>query len=275
MSASYCAAPVNGTGWAGVCVASLPAATLPADGFAIEQDSVALSFRVVGDETPHQVDSAGLPAVAEAVLAPWRTFRWWYGQRHYSGTYWSSTQGGHVIYESRLELSGLIAADFARPVTAIAAQPFLLQARVDGVVRSHIPDFLLATADGPLVVEVKPGWRLERPRVVGTLGWAQQLITELGWRYQVWSEPPQVEAANLAFLAGYRIPEYLNAEVLAGFDVAACEGARIGEVLAGYAAAQEPLARAVLLHLLWQGRLCADLSRPLQPTSILSVGVRR
>lgn len=29
--------------------------------------------------------------------APWRTFRWHRGQKHYSGTYWSSTVGGHVI----------------------------------------------------------------------------------------------------------------------------------------------------------------------------------
>ncbi|MEU3372655.1 hypothetical protein ABZ734_19575 [Streptomyces sp. NPDC006660] len=31
------------------------------------------------------------PAQAEAFqpAAPWRTFRWFYGQKHYSGTYWS------------------------------------------------------------------------------------------------------------------------------------------------------------------------------------------
>lgn len=28
--------------------------------------------------------------------------RWHKGQRHYSGTYWSATERGHVIYESRL-----------------------------------------------------------------------------------------------------------------------------------------------------------------------------
>ena len=31
---------------------------------------------------------------------PWRTFRSYDKQRHYSGTYWSSTLGDHVIYES-------------------------------------------------------------------------------------------------------------------------------------------------------------------------------
>lgn len=33
-------------------------------------------------------------------------------QKHYSGTYWSSTLSGHVIYESRLKLANLMIADF-------------------------------------------------------------------------------------------------------------------------------------------------------------------
>ncbi|MFI9580812.1 hypothetical protein ACIHCQ_02965 [Streptomyces sp. NPDC052236] len=41
---------------------------------------------------------------------PWRTFRWYKGQKHYSGTYWSSTMRDHVIHESRLELTRLLLA---------------------------------------------------------------------------------------------------------------------------------------------------------------------
>lgn len=62
---------------------------------------------------------------------PWRTFRWRHGQKHYSGTYWSSTMRGHVIYESRLELTRLLYADFDQDVTAVFAQPFLLSTTVD------------------------------------------------------------------------------------------------------------------------------------------------
>jgi hypothetical protein len=50
------------------------------------------------------------------------------GQAHYPGYYWSATTGGHVIYESRLELARLLLAGFSPDVTAIAAQPFLLRA---------------------------------------------------------------------------------------------------------------------------------------------------
>ncbi|HEV3293709.1 MAG TPA: hypothetical protein VG123_32415 [Streptosporangiaceae bacterium] len=37
--------------------------------------------------------------------APWRMTRSARGQAHYPGFYWSATSGGHVIYESRLELA--------------------------------------------------------------------------------------------------------------------------------------------------------------------------
>ena len=51
--------------------------------------------------------------IDSAVLSntvPWRTFRWYKGQRHYSGMYWSATMRDHVVYESRLEPSRLIFA---------------------------------------------------------------------------------------------------------------------------------------------------------------------
>ena len=63
---------------------------------------------------------------------PWRTVRSYVGQKHYSGAYWTSTLGDHVIYESRLELANLISADFDGGVKKIAAQPFMLTAEVEG-----------------------------------------------------------------------------------------------------------------------------------------------
>ncbi|CAL9517860.1 hypothetical protein SUDANB145_03754 [Streptomyces sp. enrichment culture] len=119
----------------------------------------------------------------------WRTFRWYSGQRHYSGTYWSATVRDHVIYESRLELARLLLADFVPSVRHIVAQPFLLKARVQGTVRKHIPDYLLLTRAGPLVVDVKPSRRLENPEVSFTFAWERQVVQDRGWGYQVLSEP--------------------------------------------------------------------------------------
>lgn len=63
-----------------------------------------VSFRtevgVAEDESWTVLDGAQL---SNAV--PWRTFRWYKGQGHYSGLYWSATMRGHVVYESRLELA--------------------------------------------------------------------------------------------------------------------------------------------------------------------------
>jgi hypothetical protein len=70
------------------------------------------------------------------------------GQKHYSGTYWSSTVSGPVIYESRLELARLLFADFDHRVLDIVAQPFLLRAAVDQKARKHVPDYLVITDTG-------------------------------------------------------------------------------------------------------------------------------
>jgi hypothetical protein len=116
--------------------------------------------------------------------APWRTFRWYEGQRHYSGKYWSVTEGGHVIYESRLELSHVLMADFDLSVQRIKAQPFLLTARVNGRRRKHVPDYLLRTADGLVVVDVVRAERLENPNVQSLCSWTRQIVESLSWSYR-------------------------------------------------------------------------------------------
>jgi hypothetical protein len=76
-----------------------------------------------------------LTAGEVVAAAPWRPARSARGQAHYPGYFWSATSGGHVIYESRLELARLLLADFDPGVTAIAAQPFLLRAQAGGRLR--------------------------------------------------------------------------------------------------------------------------------------------
>ena len=83
-------------------------------------DLATVSFRtesaVAEGEPWLSVDSAVL-----SNTVPWRTFRSYKGQRHYSGMYWSATMRDHVVYESRLELSRLIFADFDQAVRRILA----------------------------------------------------------------------------------------------------------------------------------------------------------
>ncbi|MFD7845223.1 TnsA-like heteromeric transposase endonuclease subunit [Nocardia sp. NPDC059764] len=172
-------------------------------------DSVAspageIVFKRAGDDVEIARPFAEISTDVLVKALPWRTFRWYYGQWHYSGFYWSATQQAHVIYESRLELARLMFADFDRSVNHIAAQPFLLRSEVDGQLRRHVPDYLLLTEQGPIVVDVKPASCLTVPKVGFTFEWTRRLVESRGWRYQVWSEPDEVELANIRFLAGYR-----------------------------------------------------------------------
>ena len=92
-----------------------------ADGARLREPSVSVRLRggTVSERPLRQV-TAGQVVRA----GPWRMTRSARGQAHYPGYYWSATSGGHVIYESRLELARLLLADFDPGVTAIAAQPF-------------------------------------------------------------------------------------------------------------------------------------------------------
>src|SRR5260221_2359388 len=144
------------------------------------------------------------------------------GQSHYPGFYWSETPGSHVVYESRLELARLLLADFDPAVTAIAAQPFLLRAHAGGRVRRHVPDFFLVRADGSaLLVNVKPAARPADPAGAGAPGGPGRPARGPGWGYEVWSGADPVFLANVRFLAGYRRPWLLPADladaVLAAF----------------------------------------------------------
>jgi Bacterial regulatory helix-turn-helix protein, lysR family len=96
-----------------------------------------VSFRtesgVADDEVWTLVDSAVL-----SKTVPWRKFRWYKGQRHYSGAYWSATMRDHVVYESRLELARLIFADFDRFAAAIGYQTLSGAAEHLGVAQSTL-----------------------------------------------------------------------------------------------------------------------------------------
>jgi hypothetical protein len=194
---------------------------------------------------------------------PWRTFRWHQGQKHYCGTFWSATENDHVIYESRLELARLLFADFDTSVRRIVAQPFLLRATVDGAVRRHIPDYMLFTCVGPLVVDVKPRHQVSQPVNASTFAWTRRAVESRGWRYEVWSEPPRQELENVRFLAGYRRAWLFDphlVEELRGMDV---DGATLGDAFRALPFWPDALVRSAVLHLLWQQHFRVDLTRRL------------
>ncbi len=200
---------------------------------------------------------------------PWRIFRWYRGQKHYSGAYWSATEQTHVGYESRLELARLLLADFEPAVTRIVSQPFLLQVRLGSRVRNHVPDYLLLTEAGPLVVDVKPVALLDDPRVAATLQWTKKLVEDRGWGFEVWTHAEHVELANVRFLAGYRNSRWFDPALLEQLREADLDGRSVSEVRQQQWGRESTVVQAAIFHLLWCRWLTADLRRPLSGRTVL------
>ena len=129
------------------------------------RDFVEASYKAVdGSRVTGQWESLDAEAVAAGL--PWRTFPWYLGQKNHAGLYWCATQSAPVGYESRLELSRLMLADFDATARKIVSQPFQLRGMVAGERIRRVPDYLVCTDSGPLVIDVKPVRALLRSRSV-------------------------------------------------------------------------------------------------------------
>ncbi|QOT15328.1 TnsA-like heteromeric transposase endonuclease subunit [Paenarthrobacter sp. YJN-5] len=139
---------------------------------------------------------------------PVRSFFSWPGKRNYEGSWWSSTTGSHVSFESLLERDFLMLADYDQDVLGIASQPFaVLWPKGTEGVRGHVPDFFLRLRDGSgRVVDVRHRDHLE----AGSRQFAmtRALCEEAGWDYEVFSGISEPRFSNLRWLSGYRLPRY-------------------------------------------------------------------
>ncbi len=201
---------------------------------------------------------------------PWRTFRWYFGQRHYSGNYWSTTTRQFLIYESLLEKANLILADFDSDITHIVSQPFLLRAMVNGKVRRHIPDFLFFRRGGVSVVNVKPSTQLDNTKVVDTFAWVRRVVEDRGWSFELASEPDRILLANVRYLRGFGKPTGISTEILHELRAQALVGRTLAESVA-LVDAPAPCVRAALFHMLWRHELSVDLTRMLSSDTVLEV----
>ena len=201
---------------------------------------------------------------------PVREFRWHKGRRHYSGWYWSSTMARLVAYESRLELARIMLGDFDPAVTAIAAQPFRLAGRDGSRVRRHVPDVLLAGADGGVtVVDVKAPGRRADPEVRAVMEWTRRVAGLRGWVFEEWYGAPPRLLDNVSFLAGYRRRGLIDQELIPVVLEVAGEPSPVADVERRVSHAHPALVRPVVMHLLWSGDLVTDMGRPLGGDSMI------
>jgi hypothetical protein len=190
------------------------------------------------------------------------------GQRNFPGWWWSVTTRSHVAYESWLERHHIIEADRDIRVTGISGQPFQLTWPEGRKEMRHVPDLFCRMLEGNgAVTDCRPADKIdEDPRHKAAVTAAACGV--IGWEYRVAVEPEPVWAANLRWLSGYRHPRFGDEQ--------------LEELLITLFACPQPLGQAaqqagdpipvwpVLFHLLWRGRLSADLGRPLGETTVVT-----
>jgi hypothetical protein len=215
--------------------------------------------------------SAEVASLRTEDALPIRQFFAWPGKRNYEGVWWSSTNRGHVEFESLLEREYLLAADAAVDVVAVAAQPLaLLWPHGTTGQRNHVPDFFvrLASGDGRLV-DVRAANRVAKN--AAQFAMTRQVCDEIGWQYEVFTGLPRARSQNLRWLAGYRHDRHAPGGDTAGVirecfaaPVALRTGLRRASTSTGL---PSDVVTAHVLHLLWRQQLVVDLSTPLSMTS--------
>lgn len=170
-----------------------------------------------GSGIRNDVVSPDLASVPLQTALPIRRFYSWKGKRNYEGSWWSSTSGVHVRFESLLERGYLMTADYAAEVVGISAQPCaLLWPRGTEGQKFHVPDFFCRLSDGDgRLVDVKHPDRVEASGRQFAL--TREVCGQVGWEYEVFTGLPRIESQNLRWLSGYRQDRYApDAETGAG-----------------------------------------------------------
>ena len=131
-----------------------------------DSDVVDVAYKAMNGEV-RVMPWTDVDPLAVADGRPWREFPWYLGQRHYSGMYWSATEAELVGYESLLELSRLLMADFDRSSKRIVSQPFQIKAGIEGERLTRVPDYLVLSAEEPLVIDTPLRSQLSKDQAQG------------------------------------------------------------------------------------------------------------
>lgn len=228
-----------------------------------------VAFAVDGGEVRQNLrDAAG---VRFEDGAPVRRFSSYAGQRNYPGLYYAATMDRHVGFESWLERDQAMALDFDPAIAAFAPQPFWLFWPGSDRVRSHAPDFFARAADGSgVVIDCRPENRI-KPKDSRAFAATERACAQVGWSFRLITGHDQTWMNNIRWLAGYRHRRHLVDHAASELITVFSQPRQLGD---GAALAGDPVAvLPVLFHLLWSGRLSADLSERLESTTTVMAGL--
>lgn len=229
-----------------------------------------------GDAVRVDTDFRSVSAASVIEGMPVRRVHTAAGKKHYVGEFWSATTGGHLSYESRLELDRLWLADFDASVTWIATQPFWMRGKDGRDMRRHVPDVLLRLTSGQyVVVDVKPVDFQSRPEVAAVLDWTSRACRAKGWRYEVWGGADPVLLANIRHLGRVRRGWLWSDTALRIAGDINPSGKPWRAVRFELRTAGVGSPDSCIAAMLWRGFWAIDLSTPLGGGSVLSLAESR
>ena len=106
-----------------------------------------------------------------------------------------------------------------------------------------------------------------------TLDWTEKVASSRGWRYEVASEPAELELSNIRFLSGYRRDWLFDPALVEQLQATELNGLTLDEAGCSQQKRDPATARAALFRLLWRQVCKVDLSRILTPQHV--IGSRR
>ncbi len=226
------------------------------------------TWRYAGGELVSPVRDLGCVPVAGG--EPMRRFSWRRGQRHRPGLQYLVSTGRHHGFESLEEARLLLALDFAGELVEVLGQPLRLRYGTGGGWRSHVPDFLVDTATGRWLIDVRPGPRVGAEDLVAFAASAEAALAA-GWRYGVVTGWRAHVVSTLDTLSAQRRPLTDRLGLVDGLLAGVAAGPRRLRDLVEDTVAPA-VARAFLLHLVWHRRLGIDLSGPLGDRTLVCSG---
>ncbi len=209
---------------------------------------------------------------------PIRSFPAYRGRRSHQGKYWFSRSQGHVSFESRFEMTALMAVDFRGDATAVSSNPFWLLWPKGQTYQRHAPDFFIRRRDGSaLVIDVKPADRVrEKDRLQHQR--TRDVCLDLSWEYEEFTTIDSTEERNLRLLCAYHHPRFApstaaRTAIATYVKRSGRNGVQFGELI-DITSGETELDGSHLIcstyHMIWNGEIHVDLARPLTWATVIT-----
>lgn len=110
------------------------------------------------------------------------------GTRGKSGEFFSKKNGEFVFYRSSFEKVAYEILEKDNSVLAYKREPFRIPYKYDGLTRSYIPDILVITKRGKILIEVKANWEKDTPKNIAKKLAAIEFCARANIEYMLWTE---------------------------------------------------------------------------------------